>query len=170
MKFKKFNKNIFTENNLPMFKKLSLISFFYFFSIKNKNFYQNNNNSFNIFNKLSLNSNNNSLLMLSSTEIIKGEYENKLRIFSPLEKRYIIFGKIKKIEDKMTYIDFFDSLIPFQHMDCGKYDDLKDILEDPKGEFSKLFKEIVDINGDGKISFEEYSIFCFIISSKYNII
>lgn len=168
-----FNNSINKHNcNYLLFNKLGFISVVYFYFIRNKQSYSLNkdNTIFNntYFNKfIQLSNYNNSLSMLSSTEVIKGEYENKLRIFSPLEKRYIIFGKIKKLDDKMTYIDFFDSLIPFQYMETARYEDLKNILEDNQGEFNKLFKEIVDVNNDGKISFEEYSVFCFIISSKF---
>ena len=108
----------------------------------------------------------NKLQMLSSIDIIKGEYENKLRIFSPIEKRFLIFGKIKTEKDKMSYMDFFESLVPFQNMDYKSDDELKETLGDEKSEFMKLFFEVVDTNKDGVISFDEYVVFCYFISNQ----
>jgi len=109
-------------------------------------------------------SNFNCLHMLTNSEIIKGEYENKLRIFSPIEKRYMIFGKIKLDTDKMTKSDFFESIIPFQNIELKQTSEIMELL-DKKDKFKKLFNSFVDTNADNNISFEEYILFCYLIST-----
>lgn len=106
------------------------------------------------------------LQALSSTEIIKGEYENKIRIFSPIEKRYLIFGKIKNSEDSMDTIGFFESLVPFQNLEIKNKEEIHTALSATGKDFYELFSEVVDVNKDNNISFEEYLIFCHFISSK----
>ncbi len=101
---------------------------------------------------------------LASTVIIKGEYENKIRIFSPIEKRYCIFGKIDSSEKQMNYFDFFESLIPFQNIQNKKHDDTVSSLSSIS-EFNEVLNKI-DVDEDKNISFEEYLTLCFIASSK----
>lgn len=105
---------------------------------------------------------------LASTVIIKGEYENKIRIFSPIEKRYCIFGKIDSSEKQMNYFDFFESLIPFQNIQNKKHDDTVSSLSSIN-EFNEVLNKI-DVDEDKNISFEEYLTLCFIASSKYTLI
>jgi len=48
--------------------------------------------------------------------IIRGEYENRIRAFSSIEKKYSIFAGVKNFEQvRMNYFQFFDSLIPFAY-------------------------------------------------------
>ena len=50
--------------------------------------------------------------------IIRGEYENRIRAFSSIEKKYTIFAAVKNFEHvRMNYFQFFDSLIPFAYSD-----------------------------------------------------
>lgn len=137
----------FKFNNSNKFSFVFLFSQLYIFKIYHKR-----------------NNINNRLSMLSNSEIIKGEYENKLRIFSPIEKRYMIFGKIKSENDKMSKNDFFESIIPFQNIDLKSSNDTFSLLN-TKEKFNKLFSNFVDTNSDNTISFEEYIIFCYLISS-----
>lgn len=106
------------------------------------------------------------LQALSSTEVIKGEYENKIRIFSPIEKRYLIFGKIKSSEDSMDSIGFFESLLPFHNLETRSREEINSLLSSKGKDFFDLFTQVVDVNKDNNISFEEYLIFCHFISSK----
>lgn len=101
---------------------------------------------------------------LANTVIIKGEYENKIRIFSPIEKRYCIFGKIDSSEKQMDYFEFFESLIPFQNIQNKKHDETVSYLSSIN-EFNDVLKKI-DVDEDKNISFEEYLTLCFIASSK----
>lgn len=101
---------------------------------------------------------------LEKKDIIRGEYENKIRIFSSIEKRFLIFAKINEIKKdyRMNYFQFLDSLVPFQYIKTKKYEDVEKILKEMP-HFNKIMKKI-DINGDNFISFEEYIILSVIMS------
>ncbi len=101
---------------------------------------------------------------LSNTERIKGEYENRLRIFSPIEKRYTIFGKIKNKSQQMNYYQFFESLIPYQGVQLNSFEKQMEFFSSNK-EFQSILSK-VDTNEDKSISFEEYLVLCFLASSK----
>lgn len=101
---------------------------------------------------------------LSNTERIKGEYENRLRIFSPIEKRYTIFGKIKNKSQQMNYYQFFESLIPYQGVQLNPFEKQMEFFSSNK-EFQNILTK-VDTNEDKSISLEEYLILCFLASSK----
>ena len=60
---------------------------------------------------------------LEMKQIIRGEYENKVRAYSSIEKKFAIFAEVKNFNDvKMNYFQFFDSLIPFPYSEtlCHK--------------------------------------------------
>ena len=103
---------------------------------------------------------------LEFKEIIRGEYENKIRTFSTIEKKFLIFSKINKSNDelKVSYIQFLDSVVPFQYMKVRKEDELREILKN-NNLFQSLLKKI-DINNDGFINFEEYVIWSLIMSIR----
>lgn len=104
---------------------------------------------------------------LEFKDIIRGEYENKIRTFSPIEKKFLIFSKIKSTEElKMNYFQFLDSVVPFQYMKERNENELREIL-DNNALFKSLLKRI-DINNDGFISFEEYVVWSLIISISLN--
>lgn len=105
---------------------------------------------------------------MTSTERIKGEYENRIRIFSPIEKKYSIFGKIKNKSQQMDYYQFFDSLIPYQGIKLYSGEENMTFFENNK-EFQSILKK-VDTNEDKSISIEEYLVLCYLTSSKINII
>ena len=53
---------------------------------------------------------------LEMKDIIRGEYENKIRAFSSIEKKFYLFAK--KGENgkyEMDYVNLFQSLIPFPY-------------------------------------------------------
>ena len=101
---------------------------------------------------------------LSPQDIVKGEYENRIRVFSPIEKRYQIFGKIKTHLDQMSIIDFFDSLLFFQGNNRYKKKVTNEFL-DKQTEYCNLLSK-VDVNDDKQISIDEYFILCYLISRK----
>ena len=104
---------------------------------------------------------------LEFKEIIRGEYENKIRTFSPIEKKFLIFSRLKSTDElKMNYFQFLDSVVPFQYMKEIKEEKLKEILMN-NTLFQSLLKEI-DINNDGFINFEEFVIWSLIISVSIN--
>ena len=102
---------------------------------------------------------------LEMKDIVRGEYENKIRTFSSIEKRFLIFAKIKKYGDyRMNYFQFLDSLTPFQYIKIKSVDDIsKDLNENEN--FLKVLKKI-DINNDGFINFEEFIILSVILSTS----
>jgi hypothetical protein len=108
-------------------------------------------------------------LNLEMKDIVRGEYENKIRTFSSIEKRFLIFAKIKKFGDfKMTHFQLLDSLVPFQYIKTMSPDDLAKQLNE-NNDFLKVMKKI-DINGDGFINFEEFivlSVFMTVPISEY---
>lgn len=98
-------------------------------------------------------------VQLTNKDIVRGEYENRIRQFSSIEKKFQIFAKIKKYGDfKMTYFQFLDSLVPFQYIKTIPLDQIEKKLSGNK--FFQSTMKFVDINGDGVISFEEYVILC----------
>ena len=127
--------------------KLSLMSipFFYFVNYRKKIYSDDNDKNL--------------------TEKIRGEYENRLRIFSPIEKRYTIFGKIKSSDQEMNYFQFFESLIPYQGVPMENQDEFQNFLNSHT-EFKEILSK-VDTNEDRKISYDEYLTLCFLSSSKF---
>jgi len=104
---------------------------------------------------------------LDFKELIRGEYENKIRTFSPIEKKFLIFSRIKSTEElKMSYFQFLESVVPFQYMKQIDEEKLKIILQN-NSLFQSLLKKI-DNNNDGFINFEEYVIWSLIISININ--
>jgi hypothetical protein len=100
---------------------------------------------------------------LEMKDIVRGEYENKIRTFSTIEKRFLIFAKIKKYGDfRMDYYQFLDSLVPFQYIKTLPQEDLITKLKENKN-FQEVIKKI-DINGDGYINFEEYIVLSVFMS------
>lgn len=94
---------------------------------------------------------------LEMKDIIRGEYENKIRTFASIEKRFLIFSKVKSGQDyRMTYFQFLDSLVPFQYIKTNPSEEVIKNLMENKSFLETMNK--VDINGDGFINFEEYII------------
>jgi hypothetical protein len=106
---------------------------------------------------------------LNIKDVVRGEYENKIRTFASTEKKFLIFAKIKQYGDlRMTYFQFLDSLVPFQYIKTKPLEQVeKELLQ--KEDFNRILK-LIDINGDGFINFEEYivlSVFLSIPTEKY---
>lgn len=100
---------------------------------------------------------------LSINEIIRGEYENKIRFFAALEKKFMIFAGINSVEkDQMTYFQFLHCITPFQHMKTLQLEEIeKKLLSNSL--FNNILKKI-DVNNDKFISFEEFVIWNLMIS------
>lgn len=104
---------------------------------------------------------------LEMKDIVRGEYENKIRTFSSIEKRFLIFAKIKKYGDyRMNYFQFLDSLVPFQYIKTKNSEEISKILNENQN-FQKVLKKI-DINNDGYINFEEFIILSVVLSTSFN--
>ncbi|KAL4459986.1 hypothetical protein ABPG74_003512 [Tetrahymena malaccensis] len=107
----------------------------------------------------------------STPDLIRGEYENKIRQDSPPEKIFEVFAT-EKDEDgniQMSHEDFFKSICPFQYSakedkeddDSNKNEGKKESDDDDsKKEQKKIHSEALaqfaDIDKDGKISIYEY--------------
>ena len=93
---------------------------------------------------------------LSTSEKIRGNYENKIRFFAPPEKIFETFATIKENENVfMTYSDFFFSLTPFSFHKNSEEENEKSYFD----KFTPEVLKIADINGDGKIDFPEFIFF-----------
>jgi hypothetical protein len=104
---------------------------------------------------------------LEMKDIVRGEYENKIRTFSSIEKRFLIFAKIKKYGDyRMNYFQFLDSLVPFQYIKTKNSEEISKILNENQN-FQKVLKKI-DINNDGFINFEEFIILSVVMSTSFS--
>ena len=94
----------------------------------------------------------------SSADRIRGNYENKIRFFSPPEKIYETFASVKTEDGKlvMSYQDFFKALTPYNYS----------AAQDSKAYFDKFSPDILrvaDSNNDGVISFPEFFFFITIL-------
>ncbi len=90
----------------------------------------------------------------SRSDKIRGNYENKIRFFSPPEKIYETFASIKTEDGKlvMSYSDFFRALTPYNYTE----------IKDNKKYFEKFQPDILrvaDSNNDGVVSFPEFFFF-----------
>lgn len=89
---------------------------------------------------------------------IRGQYENKIRFFSPPEKIFETFAHNKDENGKlvMSYSDFFRALTPYNYTE----------LKDNKAYFEKFKPDVLkvaDANSDGVISFPEFIFFITIL-------
>lgn len=92
---------------------------------------------------------------LEMKEIVKGEYENKIRTFASIEKRFLVFAKVKRHGDyRMNYTQFLDSLVPFHYIKRNSTEEMEKFLESNEN-FQKIIK-FIDVNNDNYINFEEY--------------
>ena len=96
---------------------------------------------------------------LTSVEVIRGEYENKIRSFASIEKRFLLFSKVKKAGEipTMTYFQFLESIVPFQYMKTKPREEVEELLNKNK-HFQDTYS-FLDINKDNQINFEEFIIF-----------
>lgn len=91
-------------------------------------------------------------------DIIRGNYENKIRFFSPPEKIYEVFAT-ERSEDgelRMSYKDFLRAMTPFCYTPF--FEDTDEYL---KAHENRLLS-IVDADRDGTISFTEFFFFLVI--------
>jgi hypothetical protein len=105
---------------------------------------------------------------LDLKEITLGEYENRIRNFASIEKRFLIFANIKSPNDiKMNYFQFLHSMVPFQYIKTRSKTETEELLMKKK-EFVNLLDK-VDINKDGFINFEEFVIFCLLLNTSVDV-
>lgn len=93
------------------------------------------------------------------SEKIRGNYENKIRFFSPPEKSFEIFSGEKEEdgEMKMSYKDFLHAMTPY--CQTPFFEGHEAYLKDFKPEILNK----VDADGDGTISFTEYFFFLVLL-------
>ncbi len=98
----------------------------------------------------------------SRADIIRGNYENKIRFFSPPEKTFEIFAS-EKVDDelRMSYKDFLRAMSPF----C--YTPFFEGAEDYVKEHMPAIIKIVDADNDGTISFTEFFFFLVLHQLSY---
>jgi hypothetical protein len=100
---------------------------------------------------------------LEMKEIVKGEYENKIRTFASIEKRFLVFAKVKKYGDyRMNYTQFLDSLVPFNYIKTKSSEEMESFLQSNEN-FQKIIK-FIDVNNDNYINFEEYVCLSILLS------
>jgi len=96
---------------------------------------------------------------LSRAEKIRGNYENKIRFFSPPEKTFEIFAhqKTEEGELEMSFADFLEAVVPFNYC-C---------LDRPTDEYMKnndlKALNCLDADGSGTITFPEFIFFLTIV-------
>ena len=95
----------------------------------------------------------------SRSEKIRGNYENKIRFFSPPEKSFEIFAgeKTEEGEMRMSYKDFLHAMTPYCYTPF--FEDSEEYLKEHK----PAILEKVDADGDGTISFTEYFFFLVLL-------
>lgn len=91
---------------------------------------------------------------LSYPDMIRGNYENKIRFFANPEKIYETFASLKNDDGVvMSYDDFFRSLTPFS------FHPIDEEKESYFNKFSPKIFKLADVNQDGKIDFPEFIFF-----------
>ena len=100
----------------------------------------------------------------SRSDSIRGNYENKIRFFSPPEKTYEIFASHKQEDGelRMTYKDFLRAMTPYCFTPF--FEDTDDYLKENK--IDVLTK--VDADNDGTISFTEFFFFLVLLQIQPN--
>ena len=100
---------------------------------------------------------------LDIKDITLGEYENRIRNFASIEKRFLVFANVHSKDDlKMNYFQFLHNLVPYQYIKIRDKKETEEILTK-----NKFFQEIlhrIDINKDGFINFEEFVILCIVLN------
>ena len=95
----------------------------------------------------------------SRSDTIRGNYENKIRFFSPPEKVFEIFAheKDENGELMMSYEDFLKTNSPYNQ--TVTFEGTEDYLKEHNPEFLKK----VDVDNTGLISFTEYFFFTVLL-------
>jgi calcium uptake protein 1, mitochondrial len=99
----------------------------------------------------------------SRADIIRGNYENKIRFFSSPEKTFEVFASEKSEDGKlcMSYKDFLRAMTPFCY---------KPFFEGGAEYVEKQMPSIikrVDADNDGLISFTEFFFFLVLLQLSY---
>ena len=93
----------------------------------------------------------------STADRIRGNYENKIRFFSPPEKIFETFSTAKDEDNHlmMKYEDLLRALTPYNYCDIK---DPKDYMEKWHHKIEKIL-HYADADNDGTISFTEFFFF-----------
>lgn len=100
----------------------------------------------------------------STADRIRGNYENKIRFYSPPEKIYEVFAT-KQREDgtlTMTYADFIRALVPYNHEAIKNNGQIEQYLDWYGDEIKSLLK-LADPDGSQEIDFCEFLLFVAIL-------
>ena len=99
-------------------------------------------------------------LAVATADRIRGNYENKIRFFSPPEKIFEIFATIQGENGalQMSYVDFLRTLTPYNYGDMKSKDEIQKYL-DHHGAAIKKVMHIADADGDGSVDFTEFLFF-----------
>lgn len=97
----------------------------------------------------------------STKDFIRGNYENKIRFFSPPEKIFETFATLKNEDDtlSMSYADFLKAQTPYNY---GQIKNTDDYCEKHGDRINKVL-QFADSNNDGKISFTEFFFFVSVL-------
>ena len=104
------------------------------------------------------------LAQASTADRIRGNYENKIRFFSPPEKIFEVFAT-KQFEDGslvMTYADFIRAMIPYNNEKVKSNAQIELYLEWYGNDIKELLK-LADPDGDKEIAFTEFLMFTTIM-------
>mmetsp|Transcript_3401 Transcript_3401/g.5740 ORF Transcript_3401/g.5740 Transcript_3401/m.5740 type:complete len:157 (-) Transcript_3401:808-1278(-) len=107
----------------------------------------------------------------STADRIRGNYENKIRFFSPPEKIFETFASQKEEDGSlaMSYGDFFRALTPYNYQEIMSAEDLSAYIAKFKARVDTLL-HYADADGNGSISFTEFFFFVTVLQMPENII
>ena len=99
-------------------------------------------------------------LALEYADRIRGNYENKIRFFSPPEKIFEVFATKQEADGglKMSYKDFMHTLTPFNYDEIKSNEWREAYIENHKEQVMKVM-QIADPDGDGTVDFTEFLFF-----------
>ena len=93
-----------------------------------------------------------------SKDLLRGEYENKIRIYSAPEKIFECFASVnEKSSLLMTHSDLFKALTPFNYQNQTELPEFH----------SKGLIEFADSDKNGTITFQEYYIVTGFLKSNF---
>ena len=101
--------------------------------------------------------------MPSTATSIKGNYENKVRRGSPIEKIFDVFATGKNKDGLyMSFFDLLRAVCPFNY----STKDIEDMRAYLKENPPKALIELIDLDGSGDVSVVEYYIFWVLHESR----
>ena len=100
----------------------------------------------------------------STADNIRGQYENKIRFFSPPEKIFEIFATVQGENGalNMSYVDFLRTLTPYNYADLKSKEEIEKYLEKHGNQIKTVLK-LADADGDGSVDFTEFLFFVTVL-------